>query len=133
MLSATVMAKPLLIATDIIKAAGRGNQEAVETLQQSEATASPAISVLTEISLSAKCENEEQLDRLLSFLSRFDVLPMDLKISRESIKLRQQHGLSAANSLIAATAIVHGRSLVTANQGAFEPVEELNLEPFPMQ
>jgi len=126
------MSKPILVATDVIEAAGRGHQEAVKALQRAETDASPAISVLTEISLSDKCKSREQIDMLLSLLSRFDVLSMDLRTSRKSLELRRRYGLNTSNSLIAATAIVHGRSLVTMDRDVFNPVVEISLESYPL-
>lgn len=124
--------KPVLIATDVIEGAGRGELEAVATLQQVFENASPAISILTEVSLANKCKDSEKLDILLRFLSRFDVLPLNKEVSRKAVEIRRRCDLNTASALIAATAIVHGRSLIAANQDVFESLEELSMESYPL-
>jgi len=128
------MAKPILFARDVIKAAGRGEQEAIEALQQAEERALPAISVLTEITLAKECKEEAEYDRLLKFTSRFDVLPLNWKISRKSIEIRRQYSdsdLGEAAFLIAATAVVHGMSLVTKRRAHFSRIDSLSVESYP--
>ena len=128
------MAKPILFATDTIKAAGHGESEAITALQQVEERALPAISVLTEIILAGECEEEAELDRLLNFTSRFDVLPLNWKISRKSIEIRRQYSdsdLGEAAFLIAATAVVHGMSLVTKRRAHFNRIDSLSVESYP--
>ena len=128
------MAKPILFATDVIKAAGRDESEAIEALQQAEERALPAISVLTEITLAKECKEEAEYDRLLKFTSRFDVLSLNRKISRKSIEIRRQYSdsdLGEAAFLIAATAVVHGMSLVTKRRAHFSRIDSLSVESYP--
>jgi predicted nucleic acid-binding protein len=126
------MAKPILFATDVIKAAGRGEPEAIAALQQAEERALPAISVLTEITLVKECKEEAEYDRLLKFTSRFDVLSLNRKISHKSIEIRRQYSdLGSADFLIAATAVVHGMSLVTKRRAHFSRIDSLSVESYP--
>ena len=128
------MAKPILFATDVIKAAGRDEPKAIAALQQAEERALPAISVLTEITLVKECKEEAEYDRLLNFTSRFNVLSLNREISRKSIEVRSQYSgsdLGEAAFLIAATAVVHGMSLVTKRQAHFSRIDSLSVESYP--
>lgn len=126
------MAKPVLISTDVVQDVGRGRQEAVEAIDQAVDHFVPHVSVMTEITLFRECDSEDQLQALLEFLSRFEVLPLDQRVSRQALKLRKKHaGLSMSRALIAATAMRFGMSLLTGEQEEYVAVDSLDMEDYP--
>lgn len=59
------------------------------------------------------------LDDLLSQSSHFPLIPVDLAIAKQAADYRGNDGLSYADSLIAASAKVHGLTLATRNTADF--------------
>ena len=66
----------------------------------------------------------EKVSRLLS---TFRELPVDRGVAERAGRIRREHGLRLPDALVAATALVHGLSLVTRNRRDFEPVRGLGL------
>ena len=66
-----------------------------------------------------------------SFLERFfqvaEILPLSNEIAQLAISLRQQHRMGLGDSIIAATALVHGLTLATHNTEDFRWIAELEL------
>ena len=62
------------------------------------------------------------------FFRGIEVLPVTDLVAREAVRLRQQKKMSLGDSLIAATALVHGRTLVTRNEADFRWITDLNLQ-----
>jgi predicted nucleic acid-binding protein len=61
-----------------------------------------------------------------------DILPLDRPVLDRAVALRQQRQMGLADSLIAATALVHGLTLVTRNVADFAWVPGLQvLNPLP--
>lgn len=55
------------------------------------------------------------------------ILPLDQKVLDQAVSLRQQRRLSLGDSLVAATALVHARTLVTHNVDDFKWISGLKL------
>ncbi|HEX9696454.1 MAG TPA: PIN domain-containing protein [Actinomycetota bacterium] len=66
--------------------------------------------------------DEAVVDDLLSILSE---VPVDRPIAEEGGRLRRAHGIGLADAIIAATAIVTGRTLLTRNDRDFRSVRGL--------
>lgn len=68
-------------------------------------------------------------DRVLleRFFSAAEILPLSGLIVDQAVRLRQQRRMSLGDSIVAATALAHGRTLVTHNRGDFEWIAELPL------
>jgi predicted nucleic acid-binding protein len=49
-------------------------------------------------------------------------------VAREAVRLRQQKKMSLGDSIIAGTALIHGRTLVTRNAADFSWISGLNLQ-----
>lgn len=64
---------------------------------------------------------------LEGFFAAMDVLPVTDLVAREAVRLRQQRKTSLGDSLIAATALIHGRELVTRNDADFRWIPGLKL------
>ena len=65
------------------------------------------------------------------FFAASTVLPVTQSVLEQAIQLRQTRKMSLGDSLIAATCLVHGLTLVTRNVGDFSWIVNLNLlNPF---
>ena len=124
-----------IIDTDILIDAGRGVSEAVNYLKQHEPSSDLAISVVTQMELTVGCRNKAEQRDLARFLQRFRTLKITSPVSDKAIELLEQynlsHGLLIADSLIAATALVHAEPFATQNQRDFRFISGLNLLAYP--
>ena len=55
-------------------------------------------------------------DKLVSFISELEILPINEKVKEAAIKIRKKHRLKLPDSIIAATAIIYKLPLVTADK-----------------
>ncbi len=126
----------IVIDTDILIDAGRGDERAVEYLQRKEREAVLAVSVVTVMELLVGCENKKEQRALERFIRRFEVLLLAEHISERAVtllkKYRLSHGLLIADALIAATAIENGIPLASKNQRDYRFIDELELLPYPL-
>jgi len=67
-------------------------------------------------------------DLLEQLFAGITVLPVSDDIAERAVALRQQRRISLGDSVIAATALVEGLTLVTHNTGDFDWIEGLELE-----
>ena len=120
-----------IIDTDILIDIGRGDNSAIEYLENLEDESVLAISVITEMELIVGCQNKRELRSTDRFLRRFEILKLNEKISNEAVELlrayRLSHGLLIADALIAATAIAYNLPFVSKNQKDYHFIEKLNL------
>jgi len=125
----------LLIDTDIIIDAGRGDVQAKEFLGQVAAQHILAISTITRLELLAGCRNPREWNLTQIAVRQFTELELTAEISRIAVTLfdhyRLSHGIALADGLIAATALSNGIPLVSKNQRHFRFIENLNLLPYP--
>ena len=61
------------------------------------------------------------------FFAGMEVLPITDLVAREAVRLRQQRKMALGDSIVAGTALVHGRTLVTRNAGDFAWIPDLKL------
>jgi toxin FitB len=61
------------------------------------------------------------------FFGGMEVLPITDLVAREAVRLRQQRKMTLGDSIVAGTAIVHGRTLVTRNVSDFQWIPGLKL------
>ena len=129
------MTNPTLIDTDILIDAGRGITDAISCLNNLQSNSSLATSVITEMELVVGCRNNAELQALVNFLNPFQVVKVNESISDKAVELlktyRLSHGLLIADSLIAATALIHGWALITKNQRDYRFITGLNLLAYP--
>ena len=75
--------------------------------------------------------NEERRARLELLVGALPELPLDDRISARAIELRRQKKISLADSIIAATALVHHLPLFTRNEADFAHIAGLEIiNPF---
>ena len=117
----------LLMDTDIIVNDGRGDAGAVEQVNAMVKSGPIHISSVTEMELVVGCRNKSELRNLSLLLERFTIVPLTPEITSSAVKLlktyRLSHGLLIADALIAATAMVMGRTLVSGNSKHFSMIK----------
>lgn len=123
----------LLIDSDVLVWLTRGHAGAAQRLQ---AVNPWRVSVVTYIELAQGCRDGAELARLKKGLAaqHTEVLPLTPAISQRAAGLIEQlalsHGMRLADALIAATAIEHGLTLLSANLKHFGAVADLRIEAF---
>jgi predicted nucleic acid-binding protein len=123
----------LLLDTDIIVNVGRGDTGAVAQVNDILKSGSIYISAVTVMELVVGCRNKAELRSLSMLLERFIVVHLTPEISNSAVNLlkiyRLSHGLLIADALIAATALVMGRVLVSGNTKHFSMIKGLQFRP----
>lgn len=88
----------------------------------------PAVSVVSYIEELGYHRLQEAERRLLEkFFRAAEILPLSDPVVEQAVQLRQRRRRSLGDSIVAATALVHGRSLATHNTEDFEWIEELTV------
>jgi predicted nucleic acid-binding protein len=105
----------ILLVTNILIDVLRGEEVALRWL---EAQGQASISVITWIEVLVGCRPQER-ERVETWLEGFRRWPVDDAIARESVGLRQLHGLKVPDAIILATAICTGLPLATRNTRDF--------------
>jgi len=123
----------MLIDTDVLIWMTRGHAGAAAKLQ----TMLPwRISAVTYIELAQGCRSKEELARIKKGLAlcQTEILPVSAAISDRAMQLIDayalSHSLQLGDALIAATALEHGMSILTANSKHFNAIEGLRIEAF---
>lgn len=125
----------MLIDTDVLIDAGRGDDAAINCLEKITENFHMAISAVTQMELIVGCRDKSELKNLERFLQRFRVIRIDEQISDKAVKLlktwRLSHGLLIADALIAATAIITDVQFITKNQKDYRFIDDLKLLSYP--
>ncbi|KAF0219159.1 MAG: hypothetical protein FD174_2245 [Geobacteraceae bacterium] len=112
-----------LLDTDILVNVGRGDAAAIAQLSDIMTVERVHVSAVTEMELIVGCRNKSELRNLAKLLERFVVVPLTPEITTTSITLlktyRLSHGLLIADALIAASALVTDRVLLSGNAKHF--------------
>ena len=89
------------------------------------------ISTITEVELFGfprlSSKEAKEIDLLLQTLS---IIPLDSRIARIAGTIRRIYGLRTPDSIIAATALFTGTSLITKNIRDFRKISELSIKSF---
>ena len=123
----------MLIDSDIFVWLTRGHSGAAARLNSIEVW---RISAITYMELAQGCRDKADLARLKKALNGrgTEIVPVIESIGERAMRLIDQHslsdGLRLADALIAATALEHGESLLTANVKHFIPIDGLRVELF---
>ncbi|MCZ7566971.1 MAG: type II toxin-antitoxin system VapC family toxin [Ardenticatenaceae bacterium] len=112
---------PLLLDTDVLIDYLRGRPEAIDYV---DTLTNPLfVSVITVGELYAGVRDGAERSRLDTFLLAFTIIPVDQAIAVTGGLLRRDfgksHGTGLADALIAATAQVHGLTVVSLNRKHF--------------
>ncbi len=81
------------------------------------------ISIITEIEFLGWGEfasQQELYNQAKDFLNQATVYPLDRPIAQATIRLRQQYKTKTPDAIIAATALVHGLTVITQNADDFD-------------
>jgi len=92
----------------------------------------PAVSAVSFVEVLGYPQLSDQ-ERVLfeAFFAAATVLPIDDTVLREAVRLRQLKKMTLGDALTAATALVHGLTLVTRNTSDFDWIKGLALHnPF---
>ncbi|MFP5350029.1 MAG: type II toxin-antitoxin system VapC family toxin [Gammaproteobacteria bacterium] len=123
----------MLVDTDVVIWYFRGNRRAATRLDK---MAEFSLSAVTYIELVQGLRNKQELRLLRAGLRDWNatIIPIDETISNKAMFYVEQyfhsHSLQLADALIAATAVNHGLSLLTANTKHYRMVTDLTLEKF---
>ena len=86
------------------------------------------ISVITRIEvLGWKVYNDTTLQQMVQLLAKLHEIPLAEAEVQATIRIRQQFGLKLPDAVIAASAVVHGLSLLTGNVDDFKRVVGVDL------
>lgn len=121
-----------LIDSNIFIYAAAGSKEALSVLDQANIgdwNGYSAITRLEVLGYSRFAEDEEK--KLLDMLACFNEYDVSRSIINEAIKLRKMAAIKAPDAIIAATARIHGATLVTRNEDDFKEIHGLDImNPF---
>ena len=123
----------MLIDSDVLVWLTRGHVGAAQRLHALEAW---RISAVTYIELAQGCRDKADLARLKKGLAarNTEIVPITPAVSQRAAELIDalalSHGLRLADALIAATAVEHQATLITANVKHFSAVNGLDIEAF---
>jgi predicted nucleic acid-binding protein len=118
---------PYLIDSDVLIDISRDRQESIDYV---DTLADPwMISQVTAMELQVGARNKREVAYLDAFLSSYPIVPLSASIGKKAYELllryAKSHGLHVFDSLVAATAIDQGFTLVTRNQRHFAMISEL--------
>lgn len=123
----------MLIDTDVLIWMTRGHAGAASRLQSIPTW---RISAVTYIELAQGCRNKQELAQIKKGLAlrQTEILPISTAISNRAMQLIDayalSHSLQLGDALIAATALEHGLTVLTANTKHFSAVDTLAIECF---
>lgn len=123
----------MLIDTDVLIWMTRGHAGAASRLQSIPAW---RISAVTYMELAQGCRNRQELAQIKKGLAlrQTEILSISTAISNRAMQLIDayalSHNLQLADALIAATALEHGLTVLTANTKHFSAVDTLAIESF---
>jgi predicted nucleic acid-binding protein len=125
----------VLIDTDVLIDAGRGEPEAITCLQELAGQRQLAVSAVTQMELIVGCRNKADLRTVQRFLARFEIVPLNPHVSDTAVELlrryRLSHGLLVADALIAATAAWLNVPLLSKNKRDYRFIKEVELLDYP--
>jgi predicted nucleic acid-binding protein len=120
---------PWLLDSDVLIDISRAIPAAIDYV---DALPDPwMISQVTALELLVGARDKREVSWLHSFLSSYPTVPLDDAIGKRAYHLlmdhAKSHGLHVFDSLVAATALQHGLTLVTRNKRHFGMIDELVL------
>lgn len=127
--------KDLLIDSDVLIELSRGNQTAINLLNNYQKEYRLCVSIITKYELIIGAFNKQDLTKTLRFLNRFYCYSLNDDIAKIAEQLLQtyalSHQLKIADCLIASTALCFDLPLLSRNKKDFHCIEKLTLIPYP--
>ena len=121
----------ILLDTNILIDILKGKKDTIKKVQGFSAPLN--ISSITVMELAIGARNKQEVIKLEKFTELFEIMHIDLNISKLAIQLVTQyaksHTLDIPDSLIAATALVNQARLFTGNKKDFQFISKLDLIP----
>lgn len=123
----------MMVDTDILIWYIRGNPRAQEILEKEK---DMAVSAVTYVELVQGMRNKHELQELRRTFRAWDMrlIYISEEISSKAVFFIERHFLShsltLADALICATAIVHGKTLITSNDRHYKMIKEVRLKIF---
>lgn len=100
--------------------------ESFDSIKRSIDDATAAISVITRAEVLAwPAHTAQSIEMAMVGMGSFEQLGIDVAEADEAARIRRDHNLKLPDALIAATAMLRGLSVVTANARDFERVAQL--------
>ncbi len=124
-------ARPLLLDTNVLIYHLKNSltAEFTEQLALTIVAQQGYISVITRIAMLAwKGHTALSLQQTSGLIAQLPELGINEAVITQTIHVRKVHGLKLPDAVIAATALVHGLQLVTANVVDFQRVERLAMQ-----
>lgn len=131
MVNLVAPAQPLLLDTNVLIYHLKNNlsPELTEQLALTIAAQQAYISFITRIEMLAwKGHTDLSLQQTSDLLIQLPELGINETVITRTVHVRKIHGLKLPDALIAATALVHGLQLVTANTADFQRVDGLAMQ-----
>ena len=125
------MAARILVDSDILIDAARGESQAVDFLDSKANECSVCLSCISHMELIVGCRNKRELAALDKFMQRFEVVQIDYVCSSTATDLlktyRLSHGLLIPDALIAGAAMALGVEFFTKNRKHYRFIPGLHL------
>jgi predicted nucleic acid-binding protein len=86
-----------------------------------------AVSIISKIEVLGFNADEDELERLASFIGWGNSIFIDGAIADKTIALRKMHRIKLPDAIIAATAIVHDLTLLSRNTNDFKNINGLKI------
>jgi predicted nucleic acid-binding protein len=115
----------MLLDTNIVIYASTPDYPTLRALASKPGTKVSLVSYVEALGWNKITTPERQ--RLEHFFSNADVLPVSKAVADRAVHLRQTRKMRLGDALIAATALVHGQTLVTRNVADFRWISGLGL------
>jgi hypothetical protein len=129
------MRSAVIVDTDILIDLAHDDEVAIKCLQRLEKDYYLEISAITKLEILVGCRNKTELREANKFLEELPINQLTPEVTHKTIELISKyflsHNLLIPDALIAATAIISQKSLISKNQKDYRFVEELNLLPYP--
>lgn len=129
------MLSAVIVDTDILIDLAHQDEIAIKCLRKLEKDYQLEISAITKLEIIVGCRNKRELKEVNNFLENFPVNSLTPEITQTTIELVSEyflsHNLMIADALIAATAIVCNKPLISKNQKDYCYIKTLNLLPYP--
>lgn len=130
------MRKAVIVDTDILIDLARDDELAVNCLKKLEKDHQLEISAITKLEIIVGCRNKTELKEANKFLEELPINDLTPEITHKTIELVSKyylsHELLIPDALIAATAIVSQKPLISKNQKDYRLINELVLFPYPV-